>query len=300
MNRPALALSLVLASLASIAQAQQRPNGGQPDPAAAELARHLTMGPSNVTLGANIAVLKLPGNYGFLDKEWTNQQLEQSGEGAMPGMLGAVQSASEDDTGSVILNYTDTGYIKDDDADKLNADDLMNQMKEATTKQNEERRSHGSRGMDVVGWYKQPYYDRTRHTLNWAVVAQEEGGGERVINDTTVILGRQGILFVTAVGSANTADKLHTLLNTVGGFTTFNPGSDYASFRSGDRISELTMTGLVTGGAAAAAYGAVKIGLFAKFWKLILVGLAAAGAGLKKFWSKITGRSGETISTQIR
>jgi uncharacterized membrane-anchored protein len=287
--------------LAAGASAQDKPSSPQ-----SGAIPGLTLGPSQVVLGTNVAVLRLPAKYAFLDKVQTRQLMEASGDSAGPGLLGLVvePEASEAQSWEVYLQHADTGYIKDDEADRLNADDLLRQMKEGTEEQNKERRKKGTPGLEVIGWFKAPNYDRSRHALTWAVLAKNEGSGERILNDTSVLLGRQGILICTAVGSADHADLVHAKLMKVGASTTFNAGSDYASFQSGDRISDLTMTGLVTGGAAAAAYGAVKLGLFAKLgkflilgWKFVLIGLVAVGGVLKTIWSKVTGRGDETVST---
>jgi uncharacterized membrane-anchored protein len=311
MARSLLAAATLFLMLYRGAWAQQARPGvpnGQSNGQSSGQAAGLTVGPSNLALGLNAAKLNLPADFAFLAKEQTRQLLEQGGDGAGPGLLGMVvePGAAESESWEVYLDHIDTGYIKDDEADRLNAEDLLNQMKDATREQNEERKRKGASALQVVGWYKAPTYDRAQHALLWAVIAQDEGSGQRVLNDTVVLLGRRGILVLTAVGRAEQADMLHGKLLRVSASTTFNPGNDYASFRSGDKISDVTMTALVTGGAAAAAYGAVKLGLLGsvgKFlavgWKFILIGLVACGGLLKKLFSKLTGRSDEAISTTV-
>jgi uncharacterized membrane-anchored protein len=66
----------------------------------------------------------------------------------------------------------------------------------------------------------------------------------------------------------------------------FNPGERYAEFHEGDRVAEYGLAALVVGGGAAIA---AKTGLLAKFWKLIVLGVAGL-AGLVK---KLLGRKSE-------
>jgi uncharacterized membrane-anchored protein len=62
----------------------------------------------------------------------------------------------------------------------------------------------------------------------------------------------------------------------------FLPGGSYAEFRSGDKIAKYGLATLVAGGATALA---VKTGLLAKLWKLIVVGLAGLAGLLKRAWA---------------
>jgi uncharacterized membrane-anchored protein len=75
----------------------------------------------------------------------------------------------------------------------------------------------------------------------------------------------------------------------IGGFT-YSPGFKYAEWRRGDKVAAYGLTALVAGGAGVAL---AKSGLLVKFWKLIVAGLAAAAAALKKMWAKITGKRNE-------
>ncbi len=74
----------------------------------------------------------------------------------------------------------------------------------------------------------------------------------------------------------------------------FDAGETYAEWRPGDKVAEYGLTGLIVGGAVAAA---VKTGLLkgfwkflvagaAAFWKIIAVGAAAAVASLKSLFKR--------------
>jgi uncharacterized membrane-anchored protein len=232
-------------------------------------------GPATVPLGANEGQLKLPQGMLYLDKKSTAELLERSGEPADEYAVGAVTDEESKFDWTGLLRYVDCGYIKDDEADSLNADDLLTTIRENTEKENEERKQKGSPTMQVSGWYRPPAYNRATHRLTWSIIGQEQGGASRTVNLTAILLGRNGIMACTIVGDLKDAAQLQPKLDRVSSALVFTQGRDYTAWRSGDKVSELTMTGLVTGGAAAAAYGAAKMGLLAKLGKLLLVILLA-------------------------
>ena len=75
----------------------------------------------------------------------------------------------------------------------------------------------------------------------------------------------------------------------IGGYT-YSPGFKYAEWRSGDKVAAYGLTALVAGGAGVAL---AKSGLLVKFWKLIVVGVGAGLAALKRMWARITGKGNE-------
>ena len=76
---------------------------------------------------------------------------------------------------------------------------------------------------------------------------------------------------------------------------TFEPGAGYRDFnKDTDKSAEYGLAGLVAGGVALGV--AKKIGFLAiilKFGKVILLGLAAAGAGAWQFIKRLVGKGGE-------
>ena len=72
-------------------------------------------------------------------------------------------------------------------------------------------------------------------------------------------------------------------------------GSKYSEWRSGDKVAQYGLTGLITGGLVV---GAAKLGILsklgvviAKFAKVIIVGILALGAAIAKFFKGIFGGS---------
>src|SRR3989454_6250308 len=90
-----------------------------------------------------------------------------------------------------------------------------------------------------------------------------------------------------------TPEQLAALVPTfntmIGGYT-YSSGFKYAEWRSGDKVAAYGLTALVAGGAGVAL---AKSGLLVKMWKLIVVGIAAALAAIKRMWAKLTGKRSE-------
>jgi uncharacterized membrane-anchored protein len=78
---------------------------------------------------------------------------------------------------------------------------------------------------------------------------------------------------------ASTEPKFKALMS---GFH-FTVGNLYKDFVEGDKIAGYGLTALIAGGTTAVA---IKTGLFAKFWKLIVVLFLAMIGAIKRLWSK--------------
>ena len=271
--------------------------------------RKVVEGPANITLGANDGKLSLPKGFLYIDKAEAERLLAKNGEPVHEGILGMVaeRDAGVDWVG--MIRYSPIGYVKDDEADKLDADSLLESIKDNTSKDNEQRVQNGNKPIEIIGWYKAPGYNRQNHTLSWSILFHDQGETSQTINVKLMVLGRYGIMSDTVVGDSKDAAVLQTKLDELASHIQFSPGRDYASWRPGDGVSKVTMTGLITGGLAAAAYGAAKVGLLAKLGKLLLVGvlalkkmfivvLAAIAGVWRKLRAKLTGKSAEAQTDQ--
>jgi len=122
------------------------------------------------------------------------------------------------------------------------------------------------------------------------------------MNYNVRLLGRSGYMSITLVEDptklARSKPKMQEVLN---GFS-YKQGKTYAEWRPGDKIAKYGLAALVAGGAGAAA---AKLGLFAVLGKLLAKGgkvlvlvVIALLAALKKFWSRLSGRSEESPAAE--
>ena len=184
----------------------------------------------------------------------------------------------------VIFSYVDMGHVKDDERDKLDADEILESLRESNLQGNKERSERGWGILTIEGWAKPPYYDQATNNLTWATIVSSGNEGKSV-NHSVRLLGREGVMNADLVaGETQFVTVLPTFDKMVGGFS-FKTGHEYAAWREGDRVAEIGLTALVAGGAGVIA---AKTGLLAKLWKLIVAGAVAAVAAVKKLFGKKT------------
>ena len=224
-------------------------------------------GPQTVSLG-QVAELQLPAGYVFLDAEDTKTLMEQMGNVADGSELGLVSSADENATWFVIFEEREVGYVRDDDKDDIDADAILESIREGTEEANKVRAERGIAGIHVVGWQTPPRYDETTNNLTWAILGRDDEGGD-VVNFNVRLLGRRGFVSATLVDDATQITLARPHLDLLLGGFGYTTGHKYAEFREGDKIAKYGLAALVVGGAGAAA---AKTGLLAALGKLIAKG----------------------------
>jgi len=239
-------------------------------------------GPAVADLGT-IAQIKVPDQFRFAGADGTKRFLELTQN--IPGNeLGVIMPPDGD--WFIIFDFDPIGYVKDDEKNSIDADALLATIRKGTERSNEERKRRGWPTMTIVGWQSQPHFDDTTKNLTWGI--RGKGDNEEVVNHSVRLLGRGGVMqaeLVLSPGDLVAAmPQLQALLT---GFS-FKPGQRYAEFRAGDKVAAYGLTALVAGGVGAAA---MKSGLLAKMWKAIVLGFIAAVGAVRRFFSKMSGKS---------
>ena len=57
------------------------------------------------------------------------------------------------------FRFEGEGYVKDDDKDKIDADELLKAQRESQDRGNEERKEQGLKELSINGWAVPPYYN---------------------------------------------------------------------------------------------------------------------------------------------
>jgi uncharacterized membrane-anchored protein len=251
----------------------------------------LQAGPATVPLG-KVAELKLPEGYHFVGQDSLDRFYELTQNMRSGSEVGVVIAPGY----MLYFDYAETGYVKDEDKDKLDAGKLMKSMTENESESNEARKKRGWDEMKLKGWATAPHYDSKTNNLKWAInlSSSRDQFKEIWINESIRLLGRTGVMNVTLASSTEgfKAAELDTgkLLASNFGYVS---GQKYSEFKAGDKVAAYGLSALVLGGAGVMA---AKMGLLAKFgvllgkfWKAIVFGLIAIGAVIRKFWDKIIG-----------
>jgi uncharacterized membrane-anchored protein len=236
----------------------------------------------------NAAEVKLPKGYKFANAADTQKMLKAAGEPSSGQEMGMIVPTEGE--WSVFFEFSDTGYVKDDDKDKLDADKLLKSITAGNDEANKMRVKMGNAPLKILGWEKPPFYDEATHNLEWALRAEVEG--QPLLNYNTRLLGRRGVMEVVLVCSPDKlSETLPAFKELLAGYA-YKPGETYAEYKQGDKLAKYGLTALVAGGAVAVAAKtgllATILLLFKKAWKLVIIGLVAIGAFVKRL---IFGRS---------
>lgn len=245
-------------------------------------------GPLAGSLGKE-AQVAVPAGCVFAGKDGTRMFMELTQNPADGSEVGVVVcppvADSTADPWFVVFSFDPSGYVKDEQRDDLDADAILASIRRGTEAANERRRKRGWGTLTVDGWVTRPHYDVDSHNLTWALSAVDETGSHTV-NHSVRLLGRKGVMHADLVTSPEHLAALLPVFDTmISGFE-YLPGNRYAEWRKGDKVASYGLTALVAGGAGAVA---VKTGLLAKLWKLLVAGVVAIGAALKRFWKRLTG-----------
>lgn len=210
-------------------------------------------------------------------------QLWGNPDGQSLGMLFPLRRGPVDsDHWAYSIDYDPMGHVKDDDADDIKYDKLLEEMQEDTREHNQEREKAGFDPVYLMGWAANPYYDENTHALHWAKALRFGHDPDTVLNYNVRLLGRKGVLILNAIGVPSQIGEIKASIPGLLANVTFAKGQRYADFDPGlDEVAAYTIGGLVAGKVLA------KVGLFAvvlKFWKLGMLALAAAWAGVKRFF----------------
>lgn len=248
-------------------------------------------GPRRVDLGNDIAI-DLPAGYAYLPKAESAQVLEKNGSFHHEDLLGLLTGADLSGDWFVVLRYEAEGYIKDDE--EVDAGDLLDSLREGTDAANEERKQKGFPALALDGWSDPPHYDKAKHHLIWGLIVSDPEG--KSVNYNTRILGRRGFISLNLVTDPARLAEFKPHAITLLGTTAFAQGARYEDFDSkNDKVAEYGLAGLVMAGAGLGAAKLVKLGLLAKFSKVIIaaliagkkfvvVALVAIGAAVKKLF----------------
>jgi uncharacterized membrane-anchored protein len=274
--------------------------------AAAEFEAALTYQRGKIALPGGIATLNVPENFRYLPPEQADRVLVEAW-GNPPGTktLGMLFpsdiSPLNPEGWGIVITFQEDGYVEDDEAGKINYDELLKQMKEATAEDNTARRQQGFEPVNLVGWAASPRYDQASHKLYWAKELNFEGSPTNTLNYDIRMLGRRGVLSFNAVAAINQLAAIENNMKEVLGFAEFNAGHRYGDFSSGaDKVAAYGIGALIAGKVIA------KVGLFKLMLgfilagkKFIFLGLLAVGAFVRKLFGRKSDQGGDQGSGAV-
>lgn len=241
-----------------------------------------------IKLAQGNGTLVVPNGFRFLNQEQARHVIEELwGNPADPSIIGLLvpegKGVLADESWVFAISYDGMGYIEDNDAKKINYDDLIKEQKKEQQTDNIQRIKDGYPAINIIGWASKPYYDEQTHTLHWA---RELNFGDSIntLNYNLRVLGRKGMYLLNAISRMNEFNEVKPTVDAVISSVTFASGDTYKDFDSKtDHVAAYTVGGLVAGKVLAKAG---FFALLAKFGKFIVIGLVGIGAFLFKRFRK--------------
>lgn len=239
-----------------------------------------------ITLTEGEGILNVPKGFKFLNGEQTQHVLSDLwGNPKDTSILGSLvpdgKGVTHSNSWLFVISYQGDGFVKDDDANDIDYDDLLKTMQEDMITANEERKKGGYEQVQLIGWASKPYYDNNLKVLHWAKELKFGKDEVHTLNYDLRVLGRKGMYNISAVSNMAELAEVKASIPGILKSVQFNDGHKYLDFDADtDTVAAWTIGGLVAGKVLA------KVGFFAilaKFGKIIIIGIIAAFAGLKKF-----------------
>jgi uncharacterized membrane-anchored protein len=289
-----LLAALILTPLLSFAQTEPTPEQIEKFKAERQkLADGLKPQQGEITLPGGIAKVTVPESLRYFSPEdaktvlvklWGNPPSDE----LLGLLLPAGKSPLDQGTWAVVIDFEDSGYVKDDDASKINYDDLLKDMKASSVESNKAREKAGYPTVELIGWATKPHYDAAAKKIYWAKDLQFGGDPEHTLNYFIRVLGRKGVLNLNVVGSMDQLAEIEKATPTILAAVDFTDGNRYADFTAGtDKVATYGLAGLIAGGVLAKT-GVLK-GLIAALLagkKFVIIGVIALFVGIKKLFGK--------------
>jgi uncharacterized membrane-anchored protein len=291
-----LPLGFALLALALVVPLHSAETPSPTDPAAQlaavkKLVDGLKFQQGEIVLRGGVAKITLPAGFRYLDATGTETVLSKIwGNPRGSGTLGMITPAKFDPLGdeswAVVLTFDEDGYVKDDDAAKIDYDALLKDMKKSTAAASTARQKDGYAPIELVGWAAAPRYDAVAHKMYWAKELKFGDSPEHTLNYNIRMLGRRGVLVLNAVAGMSQLKEVEAATPDLLRMVDFQDGHRYADFTpSTDKTATYGLAALVAGGIGA------KAGLFKGLWlgilafkKFIIIGVVALGALVKKIF----------------
>lgn len=288
---------LVLAGLMTLAYVSRAQSNSPSPEEIIKLVKGLKYQQGDINLHGGLAKLTVPKEFNYLGpddaetvlvKLWGNPPSQEKPLGLL---IPAGVTPLDSNCWVVTIEYMDDGYVKDNDASKINYDKLLKQMQKGVAEANKERSKDGYPTVDLLGWAAAPHYDADAHKLYWAKRLKFEGETGETLNYDIRMLGRRGVLVLSAVSSMDQLAEIEKETPQILGMVNFNEGNRYADFDPKvDKVATYGIAALVAGGIAA------KLGFFKLIWvfllaakKFIIIAFVAVAAWFKKLFGKRSG-----------
>lgn len=285
--------AVMLALCAGALQAATTPTTETEGDKVAEFLASIRYRTGDVTLGNGLVKLSVPPEFQLVEGKQAEQILQFWGNppSTVPplGMLfPSGMTPVTKHSWAVVIEYEESGYVQDNDADKIDYAELLATMKEGTREASSERVKQGYEPVELIGWATPPRYDATAHKMYWAKEIKFGDSPDHTLNYNIRVLGRRGVLVLNAIAGMDQLAAIDAVKADILSMVDFTEGHRYVDFNpETDRYAAYGLAALVAGGVAAKAglfKGLIVALLAAK--KFVIIGLVAIFGFLKNLFRK--------------
>jgi len=218
----------------------------------------LTWQRGDIVIAGGRALLRVPVGFRYLAPDEAERVLvawgNPPGSSTLGMLLPAAPGPFADGGWGVVITYEHDGHVRDDDAAKLDYDELLRRMQRASVEENKERGAAGFEPVHLVGWAEPPRYDQLNHKLYWAKELRFGDTPNHTLNYHIRVLGKDGVLVLNAGAGMAELDAVRAGMQEVLGFVDFTAGNRYGDFVTGkDKVAAYGIAALVAGVAASKA-----------------------------------------------
>ena len=192
-------------------------------------------GPQSISIG-DFARVNIPDGYRFASASGARVILENANAPVPNDLIGVM--ADKGGTWWAVLEYDKSGYVKSADFTQIDSASVLKLIKKQLQNQD-----NGSE-ITSLTWQIQPAFDSKADSLAWAV--QVSAGSAKTLKEGVAMLGRHGVLEVTAVRPYPLA-AAPTLGQIVSKNISFQSGERYSDYQNGDKVGDVVLAGLITG-----------------------------------------------------
>jgi uncharacterized membrane-anchored protein len=237
-------------------------------------------GPADITLHDE-AILSVPKGKVFLPAKEAGVLMRRMGNLTGDSFLGMVLSENGENW-FVVADFDGSGYVKDEEGKDIDADKLLQNMKDDQEEANKVRLEKGLEALRITRWIERPHYDQASRHLVWSIELETLDASGKVkdtnLNYNTYALGRGGFITLKLVTGVDTIEKDKAHVRELLSNLKFKPGKRYEDFNaSTDKVATYGLLALI-GGVAVKKLGLLALAgvFFAKFAKIIIGGAVVA------------------------
>lgn len=241
----------------------------------------------DIQLPNGVATLKVPEQFFYLSPDDAQRVLvdlwgNPPGEKSLGMLMPAGVTPFDRDAWAVTIAYEEDGHVADDDAAKIDYNDMLEEMQKDAKDSSAEREKNGFPPIALIGWAAPPHYDQASHKLYWAKELQFGSDSEHTLNYNIRMLGRKGVLVLNFIADMSQKPVIESKLDSVLAIANFDEGHRYSEYKPGlDKLAAYGIGGLIAGKVVAKT--GLFIGALVFLKKFAVLGIAAAIGLFRKF-----------------